>query len=106
MFAFDLPFLFFCGIMFGNLLRNDRISEKTNWIIGLLLLFGFQVVGMILWFGIFSESREFMIIPFNLYGLTVNDFNPLLSALLFGLEPTLLISGEYIGLNYVWVKKS
>ena len=99
MFAFDLPFLFFCGVILGYLMETKYITQKTNWLLGLSFLFVFQVGGMVLWFDGFPGSKEFMIIPFNLFGLTVNDFEPFLAALLFGLEPPLLLIGEYIGLR-------
>ncbi|UCE12191.1 MAG: hypothetical protein JSV04_08285 [Candidatus Heimdallarchaeota archaeon] len=99
MFAFDLPFLFFCGVILGYLMETRYITRKTNWFLGLSFLFIFQVGGMFLWFDGFPGSKEFMIIPFNLLGLTVNDFEPILTALLFGLEAPLLLIGEFLGLR-------
>ena len=106
MFAFDLPFLLICGIILGNLVRNQSITQKANWFFGILLLFIFQVGGIMLWLGIFPGSKEFMIFPFNFFGITVNTFDPILSAILFGCEPILMIMGEYIGLRQKLVKTS
>lgn len=105
MFAFDLPFLFFCGIILGNLMGKKQITLKANWFLGFAFLFIFQVGGMMLWFNVFPGSKDYMIIPFNLFGLTVNDFEPFLSAFFFGLEPVLMIIGEYFGLRHAMIKE-
>ncbi|MFX0184735.1 MAG: hypothetical protein ACFE95_16755 [Candidatus Hodarchaeota archaeon] len=99
MFAFDLPFLFVCGISLGYLSKNNQITQKTNWLLVLILLFIFQTGGIMLWLDIFPGSKEFMIIPFNTI-LTTDDFEPLLVAVLFGLEPIMILLGEYIGLKW------
>jgi hypothetical protein len=96
MFAFDLPFLFTCGIILGYLSKNNQITQKTNWFVALVLLFIFQTGGIMLWLEIFPGSKEFMIIPFNIF-LTTNDFEPQLAAFLFGFEPIMIVLGEYIG---------
>ena len=101
MFAFDLPFLFFCGLTLGYLMETKRITRKLNWVLGLSFLFVFQIVGMLLWFNVFPGSKEFMIFPFNLFGLAAVDFEPLLSAFFFSLEPILIILGEYISIKHV-----
>lgn len=106
MFAFDLPFLFFCGLILGYLMETKHITYKVNWFLGLSFLFVFQVGGMLLWFNVFSGSKEFMIFPFNLFGLTTVDFEPFLSAFLFCLEPALIILGEYIAIRHVQTDKS
>lgn len=99
MFAFDLPFLFLSGIILGFLSSKGKITEKINCVLGLTLLFIFQAGGIMLWFNILPGSKEFMIIPFNMLGMTITDFEPLLAALLFGLEPILLILGETVMLE-------
>ncbi len=104
MFAFDLPFLFICGIILGNLVKNQSITQRSNWFIGILLLFLFQAGGIMLWLDIFPGSKEFMILPFNFFGITTDTFEPTLSAILFGFEPVLMIIGEYIGLRPQKVK--
>ncbi|MFX0051165.1 MAG: hypothetical protein ACFE8U_07725 [Candidatus Hermodarchaeota archaeon] len=96
MFALDLPFLLGCGFVLGFLSKNDKITQKTNWFLALVLLFIFQTGGIMFWFEILPGSKEFMIIPFNII-LTTNDFEPLLAALLFGLEPIMIVMGEYFG---------
>lgn len=104
MFAFDLPFLLICGIILGNLMKNQSITQRSNWFIGILLLFIFQAGGIMLWLDIFPGSKEFMIIPFNFFGITVNTFDPIISAILFGFEPILMIVGEYIGFRQTKTK--
>ncbi len=104
MFAFDLPFLLISGIILGNLVKNQSISQRSNWLIGILLLFIFQAGGIMLWLDIFPGSKEFMILPFNFLGIIADTFDPILSAILFGLEPILMILGEYIGLRQKKVK--
>jgi hypothetical protein len=99
MFAFDLPFLVVCGIILGYLSKNNKITQKTNWLLALVLLFIFQTGGIMLWLEIFPGSKEFMIIPFNII-LTTDDFEPLIAAVLFGLEPIMTLLGEYIGLKW------
>ncbi|MFX1517914.1 MAG: hypothetical protein ACFFC6_16555 [Promethearchaeota archaeon] len=106
MFVFDLPFLFFCGLILGYLMETKYISYRANWLLGLSSLFVFQVVGMLLWFNIFPGSKEFMIFPFTLFGLTIVNFDPILSAFLFSLEPILIILGEYLGIRHVQLKES
>jgi len=106
MFAFDLPFLFFCGFILGYLLETKRITHKVNWFLGLVILFVFQIGGMLLWFNVFPGSKEFMIFPFNIIGLTTVDFEPIYSALLFSLEPLLLILGEYSGIRFTQPNKA
>jgi hypothetical protein len=98
MFTFDLPFLFICGFILGYLSKNNKITQKTNWFLALVLIFIFQTGGIMLWLEILPGSKEFMIIPFNII-LTTNDFEPLLAAILFGLEPIMILLGEYIGLR-------
>ncbi len=105
MFAFDLPFLFFCGISLGYLMGKQQITQKANWFLGLSILFIFQVGGMMLWFNVIPGSKDYMIIPFNFLGITVDAFDPLVSAILFGLEPILMILGEYLGLKQTTVKE-
>jgi hypothetical protein len=46
-----------------------------------------------------------MIIPFNLFGLTTNDFEPFFSAIFFGVEPVLIVMGEYLGLRKAKIKE-
>ena len=99
MFAFDLPFLFLTGIILGYSSSKGKITEKINWVLGLSLLFIFQVGGIMLWFNILPGSKEFMIIPFNMLGMTITDFEPLLAPILFGLEPILIILGEMVMLR-------
>ncbi len=96
MFAFDLPFLFFCGIFLGYLTKKSKITFKINFALGLGLLFIFQTGGLMLWFGILPNSREFMIIPFNLLGITIDDFEPFFAAILFGLEPLAIVLGDFL----------
>jgi len=38
-----------------------------------------------------------MIIPCQIIGMTPQDFEPLIAAVLFGLEPILLVLGEKLG---------
>jgi hypothetical protein len=99
MFAFDLPFLFLSGLILGYLTSKVKITEKINCILGLSLLFIFQAGGIMLWFNILPGSKEFMIIPFNLLGMTTTDFEPFLAAILFGLEPVLILLGEIVMLR-------
>ncbi|MFX0086877.1 MAG: hypothetical protein ACFFAU_14500 [Candidatus Hodarchaeota archaeon] len=99
MFAFDLPFLFLCGIILGYLTSKSKLTEKLNYILGLSLLFIFQAGGIMLWFDILPNSKEFMIIPFNMLGMTTTEFEPVLAAILFGLEPVLLLLGEIVMLR-------
>lgn len=99
MFAFDLPFLFLCGIFFGYLTKKSKITQKTNWILGLSLLFVFQTGGIMLWFEALPNSKEFMILPFNFLGMTIENFEPFLAAILFGLEPLLIFLGEFLMLR-------
>ena len=106
MFVFDLPFLFFCGLILGYLIETKYITYRVNWLLGLSFVFVFQVGGMLLWFNIFPGSKEFMILPFNLFGLTPDNFDPMISAFLFSLEPVLIILGEYIGIRYIQLKES
>jgi hypothetical protein len=106
MFVFDLPFLFICGLILGNLTRTQQIAPRINWYCSILLLFIFQAGGIMLWFNVFPGSKEFMILPFNLIGLTTIDFEPYLSAILFALEPPLLILGELIGLTQRSIKET
>ncbi|UCG00736.1 MAG: hypothetical protein JSW11_14090 [Candidatus Heimdallarchaeota archaeon] len=106
MFAFDLPFLFFCGIILGYSMETNRITQKVNWVLVFSFLFVFQAGGILLWFNVLPGSKEFMIIPFNLFGLTTDDFEPLLSAFLFSFEPILIILGEFIGIRHVKPNKS
>ena len=96
LFAFDLPFLFVCGIFLGYLVKTSRITQKFNWILALTILFLFQTVGILLWLEVLPNSKEFMIIPFNILGMTVNNFEPFLAAILFGLEPLMIIAGEFL----------
>ncbi|MFX0208503.1 MAG: hypothetical protein ACFFDT_21140 [Candidatus Hodarchaeota archaeon] len=105
MFVFDLPFLFICGIVLGTLTRRQQITLRANWFLGLILLFIFQTGGIMLWFNVIPGSKEYMIIPFNFLGMTVDDFEPLIAAFLFGLEPPLMIIGEYIGLKQAKIKE-
>ena len=99
MFAFDLPFLFLCGGFLGYLTKSSRITQKSNWILVLSILFIFQTGGILLWLEVLPNSKEFMILPFNMLGMTVNDFEPFLAAILFGLEPLLIILGEILMLE-------
>ena len=99
MFAFDLPFLFLCGVFLGYLTKSSRITQKSNWIWVLGILFIFQTGGILLWLEVLPNSKEFMILPFNMLGMTVNDFEPFLAAILFGLEPILIILGEILMLK-------
>ncbi len=99
MFAFDLPFLFFCGILFGYLTKRSKITQKSNWMLALAILFIFQTGGILLWLEVLPNSKEFMIIPFNILGMTVNDFEPILATIFFGLEPLLIILGEVLMLK-------
>ncbi|MFX1284628.1 MAG: hypothetical protein ACFFB5_13290 [Promethearchaeota archaeon] len=106
MFAFDLPFLFICGIVLGNLTRRHQITQKINWSLGLIILFVFQVGGMMLWFNVIPGSKEYMIIPFNFLGLSIDDFEPLLASVLFGLEPLFIVIGELLGLRETMIKEN
>ena len=99
MFAFDLPFLFLCGGFLWYLTKNSRITQRSNWILVLGILFIFQTGGILLWLEVLPNSKEFMILPFNMLGMTVNDFEPFLAAILFGLEPLLIILGEILTLE-------
>ena len=99
MFSFDLPFLFICGLTFGNLTKRYIISQKINLILALFVLFIFQTGGLLLWMNIFLGTKEFMIIPFQIIGMNTQDFEPFLVAILFGLEPLLIMVGEMIGLK-------
>ena len=86
-------------------MRKQQITLKINLFLGISLLFVFQAGGIILWFNVFPGSKNFMIIPFNLFGLTTNDFEPFLSAIFFGVEPILIVMGEYIGLRKAKIKE-
>ncbi|WP_455142899.1 hypothetical protein [Candidatus Hodarchaeum mangrovi] len=97
MFSFDLPFLFIFGFITGKLAKNNKITRNINWILGLCTLFIFQTGGLLLWMNIISGSKEFMIIPFQIFGMSAQDFEPLIAAVLFGLEPILLVLGEKLG---------
>ena len=99
MFAFDLPFLFACGLFFGYLDKRSRITRKFNLLVALTILFIFQTGGVLLWLEVLPNSKEFMIVPFDILGMTVNNFEPFLAAILFGLEPLLLAIGELVMLK-------
>ena len=99
MFTFDLPFLFLCGVFLGYLTKSSRITQKSNFILALGILFIFQTGGILLWLEVLPNSKDFMILPFNMLGMTVNDFEPFLAAILFGLEPILIILGEILMLK-------
>lgn len=87
-------------------METNRITQKVNWVLVFSFLFVFQAGGILLWFNVLPGSKEFMIIPFNLFGLTTDDFEPLLSAFLFSFEPILIILGEFIGIRHVKPNKS
>ena len=87
-------------------METKRLTQRANWILAFSLLFVFQAGGMLLWFDTLPGSKEFMIIPFNLFGLTTDDFEPLLSVFLFSFEPVLIILGEFIGIRRVKPNKS
>jgi hypothetical protein len=106
LFAFDLPFLFICGILLGILGRNNKITVKINWFLNIFLLFVFQAGGIMLWLDVIPGSKEFMIIPLNIFGFTTNDFEPILAPILFALEPFLLVLGQEIILKLMSSRES
>jgi len=98
LFAIDIPCLFLIGLIVA--LMNRKWSQVRTWVwLALLLvsIFGFQLVGMFLFFDVLGpplfSGREFMLMPFNLLGITGSIFPTGLAIILFALEPLAVAIG-------------